>query len=153
MDFAKTIMRRMANIFTRGTFQSRAADGTLTAEQLSGEVHSQLPHPQEFGFASKASNGKTYTIYNGGNRDSGTVLLLEKSGAPALNNGEAAVWNESGVVIKLTAAGTVTITGATVLAVAGNVSDLQGTAQTMQAMRLAYNAHKHGASTTPDVLM
>ncbi len=147
------ILRRMQNIFVRGTFQARASDGSLTAEQMTGEVHSALPHPQEFGFASKASNGKTYTIYNGGNRDSGTVLILEKSGAPTLANGECAMWNEAGVVVKLTAAGTITITGASVLAVTGNISDLQGTAQTMQAMRTVYNSHTHGASPTPSATM
>ena len=136
-------------MFLRGTYQARAADGTLTAQQLSGEVHSKLPHPQEAGFASKHTAGKTHTIYNGGNRDNGTVLILESNAPPTLADGETAIYSQGGILIKLTAGGLVTITGATALNVTGNVSDLQGTAQTMAAMRLVFNSHTHGGGVAP----
>jgi phage gp45-like len=147
MDALK-IMRRLANVFVRGVYQARATDLTLTARQLSGEVHSKLPHPQESGFASKHTAGKTHTIYNGGNRDDGTVLILESNAPPTLADGETAVYSQGGIVIKLTAGGIVTITGATALNVSGNVSDLQGTAQTMAAMRTIFNGHKHSPTGT-----
>lgn len=102
----------MQNIFVRGDYQARASDGKLTVKQLNGEVNSDLPNPQQYGFASKGIGGKTYTICNGGDRDSGTVILHELEGAPTLADNEVAVWNNQGASVVLKADGTIELNGA-----------------------------------------
>ena len=99
----------MQNIFVRGTFQSRSTDGSLTAQQLTGEVNSGLKWPQNFGFASKPADGETYSVRNGGNADNTTVLIFEsEDAAPSLNEDESVFWGMWGGA---KATGTVTVTG------------------------------------------
>jgi len=137
----------MQNIFVRGTFQSRSTDGSLTAQQLSGEVNSALPNPQAYGFASKGIGGKTYTICNGGNRDSATVILHELEGAPTLADNEVAVWNNQGATIVLKADGSIELQGAAF----GGLVKVNDLTTKLNLFASEFNAHSHvnaGANDT-----
>ena len=147
MDALK-IMRRLANVFVRGVYQSRASDGTLTAQQLSGEVHSALLSPKAYGFASKGVGGKTYTIFNGGNRDDGVVILHELDGAPTLADNEVAVWNNQGAVITLKADGTVELQGDAF----GGLIKINDLTTKLNALVSSFNTHSHSGAGANDTV-
>ncbi len=145
---SSTLLRRIQNIFVRGTFQSRSADGSITAQQLPGEVSSDIPNPQNYGFASKGVGGKTYTICNGGNRDASTVILHELAGAPTLADDEVAVWNNKGATVILKDDGTIELQGSAF----GGLIKINDLTAKINLLVTAYNAHTHIPQATPQMV-
>ena len=139
---------RITNLFKFGRIKHHGTGGRVQVEELAGEVHSEIEHPQEHGFASKAPIGsKTYSAYRGGNQDSGAVLIIAGQAPITLAEGDSIMYSAGGATIHCTGSnieivgGTIDITGD--LDVSGAVSDTNVTTPTMLQMRELFNNHIH----------
>jgi phage gp45-like len=127
---------------------------------LSGENITSVEHLQEFGFASKmpvdeVANG--ISVFYGGDRGNASLLVLEvPKFKPDLANGEAAIFNAFGALMKFLADGSiegsgtsVSLTGTDATAIKLNGITNEGlikiVALTTEINKLVtlYNAHTH----------
>lgn len=94
--------RKISNFVARGILKLISFQQGVYVIQgtfLAGEVVSDLQHPQEFGFASKANLGACIVaVFNGGNRDHGQAFIVyDPSVTPAdLGNGDSCQYDASG---------------------------------------------------------
>lgn len=153
-QLGKQIKDRVQNFFSRGVLQSSDDEKQtqiLQAELMEGEIATDLEHPQEYGFTSRAVAGaEVYVVFQGGNRDHPIVVLCaDKRMRPTeLAEGEVMVWHRDGHKIHLKNDGTIEATCSTFKVIGnieatGQVSDVNGS---MQEMRNTYNGHNHGGS-------
>lgn len=94
--------RKMGNFIARGVLKLIGMDGSkiynVQGQFLAGETISDLQHPQEFGFASKAKNGAyLIAVFNGGNRDHGQIITIydPRYTPQDLNDGDSCAYDES----------------------------------------------------------
>jgi phage gp45-like len=97
--------KRLNNLFKFGRLKAHDLGGNVQVEQLSGEIHSDLEHPQEFGFASKApTESQTYSAYRGGNQESGAVLIIAGRAPIEIAEGDTVMYSAGGATIHCTGA-------------------------------------------------
>ncbi len=150
---------------------------------LNGETISDIDWVQAYGLESVPLAGaEAIGVFPGGNRDNGVIVIVgDRRYRPQdIVSGEVAVYTDEdelsgghrvhlkrGQILHLigklltgifTSSVTITVPTFTIngdLTVSGDVSDSSGTAQTMAAMRAAYNPHTHpgGAGSPPNPLM
>ncbi len=145
------IMRVMRNSFSTGRLTAYGSTvGEVQTSLQSGEVVSELEHPQEWGFSSKSPLGqKTYSFFQAGSRDNGACLIVAGECPVDLAVGESCVYNQAGITVHLKSDGVIEITGATALEVSGDVQDAGTITPTMQDMRDKFNIHTHSGGTVP----
>lgn len=154
-----SLLSKLKNLITlckTTTLQNGAWKVTL----FDGQTLADVPYMQNFGFHSSAPTGaKGLLLSRGGEKSAGILVVLEDdSNAPSLSEGEVAVFNDHGAVIKLKAdgnteivSGDLTVTTGDITA-SGDVSDSNATTPTMISIRTTYNTHTHpvsGAVTLP----
>jgi phage gp45-like len=92
----KQLAARLRNIFSVGEFQKRYADGNIQVKT----VFSQVVEKKEafpYGFKAKAKKGAVLVLCQGGNYDGFELLpVLDYEGGPELEEGDAALYTESG---------------------------------------------------------
>jgi len=159
-DFiTRFLASKINNLLARGVAKLLESSGNWQLTLLNGETISGIEHPQEFGMASKAPNGGgVIAISIGGQRENTiAVTVSNTTGMPTVSQGQTAIHDAHGSYLLLDNAGTIHIYSDNGIIVHGNVSDLQGTAQTMEAMRLIFNAHVHttvtGTTSAPTTTM
>lgn len=159
----KEAARKLSNMVSRAVVQSTdESKKTILAqvELTEGEVATEVEHPQEYGFRSRAKSGASaLVVFIGGNRDHPTcpVIYDDRNVAIAmgLEEGEVIIYNgEAETFIwfsndgKIYVQGDLIVTGNIVAS--GNVSDANGS---IQEMRNAYNPHTHGGGSAPSPQM
>lgn len=150
---SRFIMSKVNSLVARGVAKYLEGKGTWQLCLLSGETLSGIEHPQEFGLASKSPNGgDVVSVSVGGQRENTVAVTISNDiGRPTITQGQTALHDARGTYLILDNAGTVHIYAQHGLVVHGDVSDLQGTAQTMEAMRILFNAHIHTDTTAAGV--
>lgn len=102
---------RLRNLFVTGEFQKRYDDGTIQVRTHNGRVL-EKKEAFPYGFKAKAKTGKVLVLCQGGNFDGVEVLpVLEYSGGPELEEGDAAVYAASGGWVTAREKGTVELYG------------------------------------------
>jgi phage gp45-like len=95
----KQLAARMRNLFSLGEFQKRYADGTVQVKTVFDRVI-EKKEAFPYGFKSKAKKGKVLVLCQGGNFDGFEILpVLDYEGGPELENGDAALYTASGVLM------------------------------------------------------
>lgn len=173
---AELLHRKISNLIAGGKVQYIKIVKGIQLSQLtllSGETATDLQHPQEFGFTSKAKSGASgLALFKGGNRDNGIVVTIyDRRYFPAdLSNGDSCQYDaeDNRVWLKGTAGiliqhGENTITldadGITLKSAPGKNIILDGNvigmvnitamgtvgdaSGTMSEMRTVYNSHDH----------
>jgi phage gp45-like len=93
-------MNNNSNNFRFGRLKANGARGHVQTETLAGEVHSNIRHPQSHGFESKPTpESETYSIYQGGNPDSGAVLIVAGKAPITLSEGDSVVYSAGGATV------------------------------------------------------
>jgi phage gp45-like len=94
----RQLAARIRNLFSPGTFQKRYNDGKIQVTTCANRtIEKKEAFP--YGFAAKAKKGKVFVICQGGNHDWYEILpiLAEEDGkAPELEDGDTALYTESG---------------------------------------------------------
>jgi phage gp45-like len=110
-DGIKQLAARMRNLFSLGEFQKRYADGTVQVKTIFGRVI-EKKEAFPYGFKSKAEKGNVLVLCQGGNFDGFEILpVLGYDGGPELEEGDAALYTESGGWIVARQNGTVELFG------------------------------------------
>lgn len=145
-------MKKLSSIFRLGRLKNSSGD-TVQVEQLNGEVHSSLKHPQSFGVESLPPAGsETYSVYQDGNPDQGAVLIVAGRGPVTLAEGDTVVYNASGVKVHMNGS-TIRIDGGKIELngnANGGLIEIANLTTKINALVTAYNAHQHiPAGSTP----
>lgn len=105
------IASRIRNIFQPAEFVKRNDDGSVQVKTAYNRTIDNLEEAFPYGMKSKATKGKVTVLCAGGNLDAVKILPVESAeGAPELEDGDVALWNEKGVYVLLKADGTLEIT-------------------------------------------
>jgi phage baseplate assembly protein V len=116
------ILSKIKNMFTmcKTTFYQ---DGKWKVSLLDGETLSQVNHAQNFGFKGRPPVGsRGLLLSRSGDKSAGVLIIIENDDqAPALADGEAAVYNNHGASILLKASGDIEMSGGDVIAKTGDV--------------------------------
>jgi len=87
---------RIRNLFSVAEFQKRYNDGRLQIKTLSGRVLEQK-EAFPYGFIAKAKTGKALVFCQGGDFNGFEILpLINYEGGPKLNEGDVAIYTDSG---------------------------------------------------------
>jgi len=111
--FLKQLSAKLRNLFSRAVFQKRYSDGKVQIKTLSGRVLEQKEY-FPYGFTAKAKNGKTFVLCPGGDFNSFEIMPLEADSdvrPPKLEDGDAALYTQSGGWIITRENGTVELYG------------------------------------------
>ena len=105
------ITAKIRNIFQPAEFVKRNDDGTVQVKTAYNRTIDNQAEAFPYGFTSKATKGNVTVLCAGGSLDAVRVLPVESvEGAPELEAGDVALWNEGGVYVLLKADGTLEIT-------------------------------------------
>jgi phage gp45-like len=155
------ILMKLFYIMARGELKIVTNDQPtqlINQSCLAGEYITDIERFEEYGITSYPMLGaETFSLFNSGNRDQGVVIKVHDSRyrPKDLASGDVCIYtykdNTLAHRIWLKAVdGSIHISGNTNLTgnlvVTGDVSDSSGTAQTMAAMRTAFNTHNHGGN-------
>ena len=121
---------------------------------LKGENITNVEHLQEFGFASKMPSGEEangISIFYGGDRGNASLLVLEiPKFKPDLADGESAIFNAFGAMVKLMADSSVVISGdkaTETIVLNGNTNEglvkIVELTTAINELVTTYNAHTH----------
>jgi phage gp45-like len=122
----KQLAARIRNLFSLGEFQKRYSDGTIQVQTVFGRVV-EKKEAFPYGFKARAKKGKVMVLCRGGNFDGFEVLpVLDYEGGPELEEGDAALYTESGGWIVCRADGQVELNGK--VKAAGGSFECAGTA-------------------------
>jgi phage gp45-like len=161
------LLTRICLLFVRGIL--RAVDNSDITQKiqvtgLSSEPISDMERFEQYGMTSYPLVGaETFCCFLNGNRSQGiTICIHDRRYRPTnLSEGEVCIFSFIDKTtphrILLKNDGTIELYGTTVKVVGditttgdmtatGDVSDSSGIAQTMAAMRVAFNTHNHGAN-------
>ena len=95
MSFLNKIAARLRNLFSIGDFKKRYSDGRIQISTIFGRVL-EKKEAFPYGFKAKATKGKVFVFCQGGNFDAFEISPIIAAGGPALNDGDAALYTESG---------------------------------------------------------
>jgi phage gp45-like len=133
-DGIKQLAARMRNLFSLGQFQKRYADGKVQVQTIFGRVV-EKKEAFPYGFTAKAKKGTVLVLCQGGNFDGCEVLpVLDDDGGPELEDGDAALYTESGGWVVCREDGSVEIhgkSGKIIIQKTGNI-EMEGTAVALQ---------------------
>ena len=169
MIIVKNLLNRIKNLLCRGVLtlvNDEEGVQLVQTSLLADEVRSDIEHPTEYGFTSKAIPGaQTISIFYGGNRDNGSVITVydQRYRIKNLEDGDVCIYNNEGNTICLKQGGLIEITAPLVriignlevtgtinatgdISSAANVTDFK---RTMDNDRSIYNVHRHGGGDLP----
>jgi phage gp45-like len=87
---------RIRNLFSLGEFRKRYGDGKIQAQTVFGRVV-EKKEAFPYGFRAKAKQGTVLVLCQGGNFDGFEILpVLDYDGGPELEEGDVALYTESG---------------------------------------------------------
>jgi phage gp45-like len=112
-SLVKELGAKIRNIFSPGLFQKRYDDGKIQVKTYSGHVL-EKEEAFPYGFTAKAKDGRALVFCIGGNFNSFEILPLiagDKVKPPELEEGDAALYTESGGWITVRENGTVELFG------------------------------------------
>ena len=114
MDIAlKTILSMIKNLFTTAEFQKRYSNDQVQIKTAYNKVvEGKEAFP--YGFRAKAKSGKSFIFCQGGNYDAFEIMPITDSdvkNAPALQDGDSALYSDSGGWVVCRSDGTVEING------------------------------------------
>jgi phage gp45-like len=134
--------KRLNNLFKFGRLKSHGSRGKVQAEQLSGEIHSDLEHPQAHGFESKAPTGsQTYSAYRGGNQESGAVLIIAGQAPIEVAEGDTVMYSAGGATVHCTG-GKIELSGTAF----GGLIKINDLTTKLNLLIADYNLHTHSRS-------
>jgi phage gp45-like len=109
----KQLACRLRNLFSLGEFQKRYSDGKIQVKTIFGRVI-EKKEAFPYGFKAKAKKGDVLVFCQGGNFDGFELLpVLDYEGGPELQEGDAALYTASGVLVICRDDGSVEIKGTT----------------------------------------
>jgi len=92
----KQIIAKVRNLFSIANFKKRYSDGKIQVKTFSGRVLEQK-EAFPYGFIAKAKTGKALVFCQGGDFDDFEILpLINYEGGPELNEGDVALYTDSG---------------------------------------------------------
>jgi phage gp45-like len=95
-DGIKQLAARIRNLFSLGEFQKRYPDGRIQVKTVFGRVIEKR-EAFPYGFKAKAQKGGVLVFCQGGNFDGFEILpILDRGNGPDLEEGDAALYTESG---------------------------------------------------------
>jgi phage gp45-like len=110
-DGIKQLAARIRNLFSLGEFQKRYPDGRIQVKTVFGRVV-EKKEAFPYGFKAKAGKGNVLVFCQGGNFDGFEILpVLDGGGGPDLEEGDAALYTESGGRVIARNSGTVELSG------------------------------------------
>jgi phage gp45-like len=112
-DETKQLAAKIRNLFSIGDFQKRYGDGKLQIKTLAGRVM-EKKEAFPYGFYAKAKKGKVFVLCPGGNLDGFEILPViagSDIAPPELEEGDVALYTESGGWIVARETGTVELFG------------------------------------------
>lgn len=116
---------------------------------LNGETCSDLEHLQEYGFTSKkptSSKANGICLFYGGNRANGSLIVIEVPELkPEIQNGECAIFNSTGSIVKLVNGGYVHLNGSSNLGIVKIVELTTALNLLVSEIR----SHTHGTGPVP----
>lgn len=126
--WARPFKTRLMNMIRRAVVVSAEDTGSIQLLKLNlgnGDLQAGIERIQNFGFTSKPkANAQAVVLFVNGTRDNPLVIACDDGNYRIhLQDGEAAVYNAFGMVIKLSADGTISMgDGSPLLATAGVVT-------------------------------
>ena len=111
MNFGE-ITSRIRNLFQPAQLVKRNDDGTVQVRTSYNRTIDNLSESFPYGFTAKAKKGEITVLCAGGNLDAVRILPAESvEGAPALNDGDVAVYSSGGSFVVCRDDGTVEVNG------------------------------------------
>lgn len=96
------IASKIRNIFQPAELVKRNDDGSVQIKTAYNRTVDNLEEAFPYGLTSKAKKGKVTVLCAGGNLDAIRILPVESvEGAPKLEEGDVALWNEGGAFVIL----------------------------------------------------
>ena len=96
------IASKIRNIFQPAELVKRNDDGSVQIKTAYSRTVDNLEEAFPYGLTSKAKKGKVTVLCAGGNLDAIRILPVESvEGAPELEEGDVALWNEGGAFVIL----------------------------------------------------
>lgn len=96
------IASKIRNIFQPAELVKRNDDGSVQIKTAYSRTVDNLEEAFPYGLKSKAKKGKVTVLCAGGNLDAIRILPVESvEGAPELEEGDVALWNEGGAFVIL----------------------------------------------------
>jgi phage gp45-like len=154
----RPVMDRVRGLIARGSVR-RYLPATIDRlgrfqVSLGGKaVHDDIVHAQPYGFGSRPRAGaEAWILFPHGGRSAGYAIVTDdRRGRPALEEGEATLYNAvTGTSLVLAADGSVRVVGD--LVVEGNISasgTIEDAVGSIDEIRSTYNVHTHGTSAGP----
>lgn len=164
MSVMQSLQRQLLGLIGRAVVKSINAASKcqmIDVELLAGQPKAGIEHLEPYGFTSRAKAGaEAVVLFPDGDRSHAVAITVSdrRYRMKGLKTGEVALYDDQGQSVTLTRAGIVVDGGGKVimfknapkarfemdLEVTGQIKDLCDTSgQTMSAMRVAYNGHKH----------
>ncbi|HCB1588225.1 TPA: phage baseplate assembly protein [Citrobacter freundii] len=164
MSVMQSLQRQLLGLIGRAVVKSINAASKcqmIDVELLAGQPKAGIEHLESYGFTSRAKAGaEAVVLFPDGDRSHAVAITVSdrRYRMKGLKTGEVALYDDQGQSVTLTRAGIVVDGGGKVimfknapkarfemdLEVTGQIKDLSDTSgQTMSAMRVAYNGHKH----------
>lgn len=164
MGVMQSLQRQVLGLIGRAVVKSINAASKcqmIDVELLAGQPKAGIEHLEPYGFTSRAKAGaEAVVLFPDGDRSHAVAITVSdrRYRMKGLKTGEVALYDDQGQSVTLTRAGIVVDGGGKVimfknapkarfemdLEVTGQIKDLSDTSgQTMSAMRVAYNGHKH----------
>lgn len=175
MGTMQNLQRQVLSLIGRAVVKSINAASkcqTVDVELLAGQIKAGIEHLESYGFTSRARSGaEAIILFPDGDRSHAVAITVadRRYRMKGLKTGEVAIYDDLGQSVTLTRAGIVVDGGGKIITFknapkarfemdiesTGQIKDLcDSSGQTMAAMRIAYNGHKHkengNTTDTPD---
>ncbi|ABP61254.1 phage baseplate assembly protein V [Enterobacter sp. 638] len=178
MGTMQNLQRQVLSLIGRAVVKSINAASkcqTVDVELLAGQKKAGIEHLEPYGFTSRAQSGaEAIILFPDGDRSHAVAIAVadRRYRMKGLKTGEVAIYDDLGQSVTLTRTGIVVDGGGKIITFknapkarfempiesTGQIKDLcDSSGQTMAAMRIAYNGHKHkengNITDTPDTPM
>lgn len=178
MGAIQNLQRQVLSLIGRAVVKSINAASkcqTVDVELLAGQKKAGIEHLESYGFTSRAQSGaEAIILFPDGDRSHAVAITVadRRYRMKGLKTGEVAIYDDLGQSVTLTRAGIVVDGGGKIITFknapkarfempiesTGQIKDLcDSSGQTMAAMRIAYNGHRHhengNTTDTPDTPM
>jgi len=178
MGTMQNLQRQVLSLIGRAVVKSINAASkcqTVDVELLAGQKKAGIEHLEPYGFTSRAKYGaEAIILFPDGDRSHAVAITVadRRYRMKGLKTGEVAIYDDLGQSVTLTRTGIVVDGGGKIITFknapkarfempiesTGQIQDLcDSSGQTMAAMRIAYNGHRHhengNITDTPDTPM